>query len=54
MSGAMLAPAGPHTKDEDCAPHLVDDACAVCGVLHLDACACGGRGFHRDGCPEIA
>lgn len=38
-----------HTCDEHC---VLDetDACVVCGVYHGDACACGGRGYHRRGC----
>ena len=54
-----------HRSDADCAPHLVDGECLVCGVVHGDECAaiwvdlcghqvripgCGGRGYHRDGC----
>jgi hypothetical protein len=39
-----------HHRDEDCT--LVDGVCSVCGVHHGDACECGGRGFHREGCKQ--
>lgn len=42
-----------HTRDEDCTLDATD-TCDVCGVWHGDPCpACGGRGYHRTGCPEI-
>ncbi len=42
-----------HTKDEDCTLDPTG-TCTVCGVLHGTPCpACGGRGFHREGCPEL-
>jgi len=40
-----------HDRDEDCTLDE-DDSCTVCGVWHGDPCACGGRGFHREGCAE--
>ena len=55
-----------HTADEDCLTFTISDGgeprgdgewtCEGCGVVHraaADACSCGGRGFHRAGCPEI-
>lgn len=43
-----------HERDEDCAAHLVDGVCTVCGVGHCDACPdCGARGYHRDDCAEV-
>ena len=42
-----------HASDADCAPHIVDGECTVCGVAHGAACECGGRGYHRPGCKEI-
>lgn len=44
----------PHTKDDDCIVDPEDDSCMVCHVWHGPACDCGGRGFHRDDCPEMA
>ena len=41
-----------HTQDEACTVGP-DGTCTVCGVSHTGQCACGGRGFHRPGCPEI-
>lgn len=41
-----------HVKDEDCAPYLIDEYCAACGVGHGGDCACGGSAFHKPGCPE--
>lgn len=41
-----------HTRDEDCTVGK-DGCCTVCGVSHTAECDCGGRGFHRPGCPEI-
>jgi hypothetical protein len=43
-----------HAKDSDCTLDA-DGSCIVCGVCHGDACPeCGGHGFHRDDCSEIA
>ena len=43
-----------HTRDEDCTLDS-DEFCVECGVSHAETCTdCGGRGFHRDGCPELA
>lgn len=34
--------------------HDEGGSCSLCGVS-LDAClVCGGRGYHRDGCAEVA
>ena len=42
-----------HSHDADCAGHITDDSCTVCGVWHGDPCAtCGGRGYHAAGCAE--
>lgn len=42
-----------HTQDEDCQVDPNTDLCVVCGVHHWDPCVtCGGRGFHREDCPE--
>lgn len=42
-----------HDKDEDCDVDPATDLCRGCQVLHGDPCpACGGRGYHRPGCPE--
>jgi hypothetical protein len=42
-----------HTRDEDCTLDA-DEFCTACGVSHCETCPdCGGRGFHRDGCPEL-
>ena len=41
-----------HIRDEDCTLGW-DDCCVACGVHHADPCErCGGRGFHREACPE--
>lgn len=41
----------PHERDEDCDVDPVTATCRGCGVWHGEPCAaCGGRGFHRDGC----
>lgn len=46
--------AAEHTKDEDCAGHIVDGCCAVCGVGHGDGCVeCAGTGYHKEGCSLI-
>lgn len=43
-----------HTRDEDCTLDS-DGLCIECGVSHVETCPdCGGHGFHRDGCPELA
>lgn len=40
-----------HHKDEDCAGHLGDGCCVVCGAGHGDPCQeCSGTGYHREGC----
>lgn len=39
-----------HTRDEQCDVDPETFECRDCGVYHGDPCACGGRGFHRDGC----
>jgi hypothetical protein len=40
-----------HSKDEDCAGHIKDDECEVCGVSHSDPCdECKGTGFHKPEC----
>jgi hypothetical protein len=40
-----------HEKDEDCAGHLEDGCCVVCGAGHGDPCQeCSGTGYHREGC----
>lgn len=41
-----------HAADEDCTLDA-DGSCTVCGVWHGAPCSCGGRGFHRPGCPEL-
>jgi len=42
----------PHVRDEDCTLDA-NDMCVVCGVWHGEPCfECGGRGFHRVGCPD--
>jgi hypothetical protein len=42
-----------HTTDADCTLDD-DDQCIRCGVSHTCTCpSCGGRGFHKDACPEI-
>lgn len=44
-----------HTKDEDCVLSPGGDGtCDVCGVYHGHPCDCGGRGFHKPGCAEMA
>lgn len=50
------APRAQHTNDRDCAGHIGDDdCCSVCGACHGWQCStCGGRGFHEDGCAEVA
>lgn len=40
-----------HTKDEDCAGHVKDDECQVCGVWHSTACEeCKATAFHKEDC----
>ena len=40
-----------HASDADCAPHLVDGTCEVCGVGQTDVCPdCGRYSYHADGC----
>lgn len=42
-----------HRNDEDCTVNLATSCCAECGVYHSDPCdVCGGRAYHREGCPE--
>ena len=42
----------PHTRDEDCTLGP-DECCVRCGVYHGGSCpSCGGKGFHRDDCPD--
>lgn len=42
-----------HRRDTDCTLDA-DLVCVECGVDHGGAClGCDGRGFHRDGCPEL-
>lgn len=43
-----------HTRDEDCTVSEATGCCTGCGVAHSDPChACGGCGYHLDGCEEI-
>lgn len=52
----VTATAREHNRDEDCEGHINAWTlqCDVCGVDHSGEClVCGGRGFHKDGCPEI-
>jgi len=43
--------AAQHETEEDCAGHIVDEECMVCGVTHNEACeTCGKRGWHAEGC----
>jgi len=40
-----------HEKEADCAGHIVDEECTVCGVTHNEACeTCSHRGWHAEGC----
>jgi hypothetical protein len=42
-----------HTQDSDCAGHIVDGECQVCGVWHNNECPeCHGHGFHTSECPD--
>lgn len=43
-----------HTKDEDCAPHVKDDECEICGVWRqAEACEdCGKHSFHSTECSQ--
>lgn len=42
-----------HYRDEHCTLDEFD-SCLECGVYHGDPCSrCGGRGFHREHCPEF-
>lgn len=44
--------AAKHTTDADCTVGP-DGCCVVCGVDHGGRCdICGGRGFHKTGCPD--
>jgi hypothetical protein len=48
---AALAALPVHTRDDQCTVRR--GVCTGCGVSHASECgACGGRGFHRDGCDE--
>jgi len=50
----MNAPKVVHEKDSDCTLDPETDECRECGVWHGDPLSCcGGRGFHRDACPEM-
>jgi hypothetical protein len=50
--GSTAGPSVRHQHDDDCT--VRDGECIVCGVYHGGPCpACGGRGYHREGCPEI-
>lgn len=43
-----------HVKDSDCTLNPETNECIECGVLHGDPCLdCGGRGFHKEGCPGM-
>lgn len=48
-----MKPAREHCHDEDCV--IGEDGCCIeCGSADGPPCPeCGGRLFHRDGCPEI-
>lgn len=40
-----------HVSNEDCAPHIVDGECTICGVEHNTPCdECGLKGFHNQAC----
>ena len=40
-----------HVRDADCAGHVVDETCQVCGVWGDDPCAdCGGVRYHESDC----
>lgn len=44
-----------HTADSECDVDPRTECCRGCGVEHGTPCsACGGRGYHVDGCEEIA
>ena len=45
-----------HRCDADCAGYIdpETDLCTICGVDHGSHCiVCAGRGYHKDGCPEL-
>ena len=48
------APKVEHSKDSDCTLDATD-VCTVCHVGHAEPCVeCGGRGYHKADCAEIA
>ena len=48
-------PAVRHYRDEDCTVDPKTGCCIQCGVDHSTICGqCGGMGFHRAGCSEVA
>ena len=50
---AQTMPTHEHTQDSDCAGHIVDGECQVCGVWHNNECPeCHGHGFHTSECPD--
>lgn len=44
---------GAHARDEDCTIDPATNCCVACGVEQGPPCQeCGGRSFHRPGCPD--
>lgn len=47
-------PASEHSKDSDCTVDPETGECVECHVWHDDPCPdCGGRGFHKEDCPQM-